>query len=47
MIKDLETGKIYHNNSNKGSNCIGCDSYYNNYKCKYCFWNPNILKKYD
>ena len=43
MIKNLETGKVYNNISNKGSNCIGCDSYYDDYKCKYCYWSPNIL----
>lgn len=42
MIKNIETGKIYHNTSKKGYNCIGCDSYDNDYKCKYCYWNFNI-----
>jgi len=44
MIKDLETGEVYDETSDKGSNCIGCDSYYDNHRCKYCFWSPHILK---
>jgi len=44
MIKDLGTGRVYKSDQEKGSNCIGCDSYDNNYNCKYCSWNSVTLK---
>jgi len=44
MVKDLDSGDIYEDNHKKGSNCIGCDSYNNDYNCKYCSWSSIILE---
>lgn len=44
MTVNVDTGKIDpESKTNKGYNCIGCDSFYNDKSCKYCVWNRVTL----
>ena len=40
MTVNVDTGKVdLEPTTNKGYNCIGCDSFYNNVGCKFCIHN--------